>query len=63
MNKYNIVLKQPQADKLKKWLTESRIEFEPSGYGEGVYFNIIATEAQARAINRAIERLYKNVKG
>lgn len=58
MKKYNIVLAEPQATKFKEWLKKNGINYEPSSYGECIYFSIRATEYKACAINTELERLY-----
>lgn len=58
MNQYNIVLNKQEADQFKTWLKVNGINFEPSAYGDGIYFNITATEEEAQTINKQIETLY-----
>ena len=58
MRKYNIILQEPQATKFKEWLKKNYINYEPSSYGDGIYFNIRATQQQAETMNDIIKRLY-----
>ena len=57
MKKYNVVIDKINAGYLKEYLQVNKISFEPSAYGDEIYFSITYTEADADKINNYIDEL------
>lgn len=57
MEKYSLVIDKINADYLKEYLQINKISFEPSAYGDEIYFSITCTEADADKINNYIDEL------
>lgn len=57
MATYNIVIDKINAEYLKEYLKINNINFEPSAYGNEIYFSITCTEEEAEAINNYIDEL------